>query len=247
MILARRQRTAAGLATACRRGSIQSRTQDHVGVADRLRRVAGHVQAGRERMQRMLRRKAGAGLDVGEHDGAQDARPVRRAASKSSGSMDTRPIMSSGRLRRFRADRRRARPPPRSRVPGIAGSESDRAAAAARAPAASSSCSAASSDTNTGPCGSVSAMRYARRIASSAAGYRSRLVVPLACNRAPARARSRDVWIQSTHGRRLHRVDRADAAEQQNRNAIAPRVEDRHRRVHQPDVGVQRDGERPSR
>ena len=39
-------------------------------------------------------------------------------------------------------------------------------------------------------------------------------------------------------------VHRPDAAQHQHRNAIAPCIEDRHRRVHQADVRVQRDGER---
>ena len=55
------------------------------------------------------------------------------------------------------------------------------------------------------------------------------------------------MWIQSTHGRRLTASTGPTRAQQQDRNAIAPRVEDRHRRVHEPDVGVQRDGERLAR
>ena len=70
MIFAARQRAAAGLAQ--RAAEVDPvEAQDHVGVADRLRRVAGHVQARRERMQRMLRRKARARLDVRQHDGAK--------------------------------------------------------------------------------------------------------------------------------------------------------------------------------
>ncbi len=44
----------------------------------------------------------------------------------------------------------------------------------------------------------------------------------------------------------LHGIDRADAAQQQHGNSIAPGVEDCHRRVHQADVGVQPDCERPA-
>jgi hypothetical protein len=44
----------------------------------------------------------------------------------------------------------------------------------------------------------------------------------------------------------LHGVDRPDRAQEQDRNAVAPRIEDRHRRVHQPDIGVQSDRERHS-
>ena len=70
MIFARGSSPRAGLAQ--RAAEVDPvEAQDHVGVADRLRRVAGHVEARRERMQRMLRRKAGARLDVGEHDGAE--------------------------------------------------------------------------------------------------------------------------------------------------------------------------------
>ena len=40
------------------------------------------------------------------------------------------------------------------------------------------------------------------------------------------------------------RIHRAGGAEDDHRRAIAPRVEDRHARMHQPDVGVQRHGHR---
>ena len=43
----------------------------------------------------------------------------------------------------------------------------------------------------------------------------------------------------------LRGVDRAGGAEDQHRDAIAPGVEDRHRAVHQSDVGVQRHRQRP--
>ena len=40
------------------------------------------------------------------------------------------------------------------------------------------------------------------------------------------------------------RVHRAGGAEDDHRRAVAPRVEDRHGRMHQPDIGVQRHGHR---
>ena len=52
------------------------------------------------------------------------------------------------------------------------------------------------------------------------------------------------MWIQSTQGRRLIASTGPTAAQEQDRNAIAPRVEDRHRRVHEADVRVERDRER---
>ncbi len=38
----------------------------------------------------------------------------------------------------------------------------------------------------------------------------------------------------------LHGVDRPGRAEQEHRHAVAPRIEDRHGGVHQPDIGMQR-------
>ena len=40
------------------------------------------------------------------------------------------------------------------------------------------------------------------------------------------------------------RIHRAGGAENHHRRAIAPRVEDRHARMHQPDIGVQRHSHR---
>ena len=45
-------------------------------------------------------------------------------------------------------------------------------------------------------------------------------------------------------GAALHGVDRAGRADDHHRDAVAPGVEDRHRAVHQPDIGVQRDRKR---
>ena len=77
--LAARQLAAAGLAQ--RAAEIDPvEAQDHVGFDDQARRVARHVKARRERLQRMLRRKRRAGLDVGEHERRRCARPARRGA-----------------------------------------------------------------------------------------------------------------------------------------------------------------------
>ena len=67
--LGARQRAAAGLQQ--RAAEVDPvEAQDHVRVADEPRRIAGHVEARRKRMQRMARRKRRAGLDVAEYDGA---------------------------------------------------------------------------------------------------------------------------------------------------------------------------------
>ena len=73
--------------------------------------------------------------------------------------------------------------------------------------------------------------------------HRSGLVVPLgvaAHQRAQVARRVDPVDPRPP----LHGIDRPDAAQKQDRNAVAPGIEDRHRRVHQPDVGMQRDRER---
>ncbi len=214
--------------------------QDHVGVADRLRRAAGHVETRRERMQRMLRRKAGARLDVREHDGAEalgqrhapreidgiighaadhEQRPARRLQKL--GGAPYSLCRRGARRRRLEAVERWQRHGRRQVfllqrcVEGHEhGSMRQRQRNSIR-----------------------TQDRFERR------RHRSRLVVPL---RVAAHQRGQIARRVDPVDPRapLHGVHGSDAAEQQNGNAIAPRIEDRHRRVHQPDVRVQRDGER---
>ena len=75
---------------------------------------------------------------------------------------------------------------------------------------------------------------------------RRRLIVPLrvAADQCTEIARGVDPVDPRTA---LHRIHRTDTAQYENGNAIAPCVEDRHGRVHQADVGVQRNRHRPSR
>ena len=67
---------------------------------------------------------------------------------------------------------------------------------------------------------------------------------PTSCSRAPARPGRASVWIQSTHGRRLTASSGPTPPRSRIGIAVAPGIEDRHRRVHQADVRMQRDGER---
>ena len=48
-------------------------------------------------------------------------------------------------------------------------------------------------------------------------------------------------------GPALRRIHRSGRAEHQHRHPVAPGVEDRHRRVHQPDIGMHRRRHRPAR
>jgi hypothetical protein len=75
---------------------------------------------------------------------------------------------------------------------------------------------------------------------------RSRLVGPLRVSAHQRTEVDRRVYPVDP-GAPLHGVQRPYAAQQQDRNAVAPRIEDRHRRVHHPDIGMQRDGERLAR
>ena len=77
--------------------------------------------------------------------------------------------------------------------------------------------------------------RFARR------GNRARLVVPLGVVADELRLVRAGMYPLDP-GSPLRRVPRAGRADDQHRAAITPRVEDRHRRVHQADVRMQRRG-----
>ena len=191
-------------------------------------------------MERMLRREARTGLDVGEHDGADSlgqgdaALEIRGIAGHAAdqqqwplGSLEQTRDIAHCFLRRDAGSRR-----------GVAvergqGHRRGQAFLLERGVERYV-------DGSLRRCGrdAIGAQHRFER-----GGHRSGLVVPLGV---PAHQRAQIARRVDPVDPRapLHGVHGADAAEQQNGNAIAPRIEDRHRRVHQPDVGVQRDGER---
>ena len=216
---------------------------DHVGFAQRLGCTAADVKARRERMQRVPGGKARSGLDVGERKRA-DALGQRDAALEVGGivadaaDQEERPFGSAQPLRdcghgfvgrrgrgwHGKPVERRHRLRGGQRFFLEAGIESD-------------------------VHGTL--RRRLRDVPRAQYGFqcglhRSRLVVPfgVVTNQRGHVAGGVDPVDPRPA---LHGIDRPDAAQQQHGNSIAPCIEDRHRCVHQTDVRVQRDSQRPSR
>ena len=215
---------------------------DDVGFLDRRGGVAGQEHARRRNVQRMIGGKRCADFEIGQHAGADEfgqahARIPRFFASRCAADQKQRPLRSAQRIGRPFHERRRSA---RRRL----GNESKRIDRRQR-------------------CGKrrflklrveIHVDRGHRRRAREPRGAkkrfthrrrRCRLIVPF-----DVRPHERALIARGVNPidprTPLRRVDRACRAEDQHGHPVAPRVEDRHRRVHQADVGVHGDSERAS-
>ena len=213
---------------------------DHVGVADQPSRVAGNVERGRKRVKAMARRKARAGLDVGQHqcaealgerDATREIGGVRRDPADHQKRFACR-LQQPGDFAHCVGRRRRGRS---GAIAVERGQRDRRAERLFLQRRVERDVDGALRLRRRDPIGAHD--RFERR------RHGPRLVVPL---RIPSDERAQVARRVDPvdPGAPLDGVDRTHAAEKKDRNPIAPRVEDRHRGVHQPDVRMQRDGKR---
>ena len=200
----------------------------------RARRLGGDVEAGREGMQRMQRRKAGAGLDIGQHDARRSARRARRGGPSP---RVVRHAADHDQRIAARLEQRRCvcAQTPRGGSGGCGSWEPLERGQRRSAPAAFPPAAPHRGKRIRALAAPCVAMRYARDNGFERRGHRGWLVVPfgvVAHQRAEVARRVDPVDPRPA----LHGIHRPTRTEHQHRNAVAPGVEDRHRRVHEPDV-----------